>query len=254
MVADLGNTRLKIARVASGLNLTDARAEPLSWPGWPAEFARLGGLAGDCCWDISSVNPSVEPWLGQLVSSSGPSHVRWYRSAADVPLAHGLQTPEATGADRALAVLGALARSRRAGDSPSGVVVGCGTALTVERIDERGVWTGGAIAPGLRLMSLALRSGTAQLPQIHPTTGLLDARSWGDDTHSAIEAGLFWSVIGTARELVARQRESLPVTSWVLWTGGDADWVSNSIQGQEARVAPHLVLEGLALMGASGDR
>ena len=42
----------------------------------------------------------------------------------------------------------------------------CGTAITVERISEQGIWQGGAIAPGLRVVAGALHNQTAMLPLV----------------------------------------------------------------------------------------
>jgi type III pantothenate kinase len=251
LVADLGNTRLKVARVDRDLSLLPVLAHDLAWEHWPGEIARLAALADDSTWNISSVNPPAGRWLADVLSKAGVSRQRWYRSAADVPIAHELDHTETAGADRALAVVGALARSKAAGAEPPGLVVACGTALTVERIDRRGVWTGGAIAPGLKLMSAALHAGTAQLPEIVTTAGSHEVPPWGNNTRKAIEAGITWSLIGTARELIARQRESLDADPWVLWTGGDSLWLAARVQGDGAWIAPDLVLEGLARGGAN---
>ena len=70
----------------------------------------------------------------------------WFCSAADVAVQHELAEPETAGADRALAVAAAIGIAPR---GRPGLVVSCGTAITVERISEQGIWQGGAIAPGL---------------------------------------------------------------------------------------------------------
>ena len=105
-----------------------------------------------------------------------------------------------------------------------GLVVSCGTAITVERITAEGVWQGGAIAPGLGTMASALHLRTAQVPLIdtrqfdphHPPP------AWGRGTVASLKAGIFWGTVGLVRELLARQADDLDGDPWVVWAGGDA--------------------------------
>src|SRR5262249_59428720 len=92
--------------------------------------------------------------------------VTWIRSAAEVPVPKDVEGAETGGSDRALSVFAAL-RLMPAGRP--GLVVMCGTAITVERVTPEGVWQGGAIAPGLGLTTRALHLMTAQLPLIQAT-------------------------------------------------------------------------------------
>ncbi len=242
IVADLGNSRLKWGlvdldgRLASTVALPthDPTTWAYAWDAWG-----LGEL--ETAWSIASVNPPLADRVGRFLEGRGVRQIRWYRSASDVPVRHELDHPEKTGADRALAVVGALAI--QLGRGP-GLVVSCGTAVTVERISAEGVWQGGAIAPGLGPMARALHLLTAQLPEVAPTEA---PNSFGRSTIPALEAGVFWGVVGAIRELLTRQAEGLKPLPWVLWTGGDAatfaPWISAS---PSSSVIPHLVLEGLS--------
>ena len=126
-------------------------------------------------------------------------------------------------------------------------MISCGTAITVERIDESGVWDGGAIAPGLPTLAFALHHLAAQLPRIdqfEPTA------AWGHSTIPAMTAGLFWGAVGLVRELIARQSADL-ASPWRVWTGGDAARLAPWIDGEAARIAPDLVLEGLIALATA---
>jgi type III pantothenate kinase len=171
----------------------------------------------------------------------------WYRSAAEVPIRHALEHAETTGADRALAVAGA-----RALQPPGipGLVVSCGTAITVERIAADGTWQGGAIAPGLALSARALHQQTAQLPLVSPSGNPAPA-PWGRSTRPALDAGVFWSAVGSIRELLARQAAGLEPAPWLVFTGGDAAALAPWIDRDDARIVPDLVLEGLARVAFS---
>ncbi|MBY0395516.1 MAG: type III pantothenate kinase, partial [Thermoleophilia bacterium] len=113
----------------------------------------------------------------------------------------------------------------------------------VERIAPGGLWQGGAIAAGLGLTARALHSQTAQLPQVNPST---IPTPWGNATRPAIEAGVFWGVVGAIRELLTRQSAGLGGVPWVAWSGGDAEVLADCVDWPGATVVPDLVLRGLA--------
>ena len=242
IVADLGNSRLKWAESSPHGPLSNVHAPPLDPSGsW---LQTIKPAPGDL-WAISTVNPGAAEALSRHLESHGISSVRWFRSAADVSLkfGHSLSHPERTGADRALGVVQVLDLLP---PETGGVVVSVGSALVVERIAPGGQWQGGAITAGLGPLARALRQSTAQLPEVvvgEPPP------SWGFATDSALSAGLFWGLVGSARELIARQKATLSPAAWTLWTGGDAPRIAPWIDGPDARIVPDLVLQALARIG-----
>ncbi|MFI5454922.1 MAG: type III pantothenate kinase [Isosphaerales bacterium] len=241
-VGDLGNSRLKWGWLDETGRLVEAIALPLEEPtAWDATWNQWSRRdPGPSSWAISSVNPPAADRLEQFLKTRGAGSVCWLRSAADVPVRHSLDQPETTGADRALAVSAAV---RLMPQARPGLVVSCGTAITVERITAQGIWQGGAIATGLRLAAQALHLLTAQLP-------LVEVRhappAWGSSTRPALESGVYWGVVGAVRELLTRQADDLHGDPWVVWTGGDAALLAGPIAGSEARIEPDLVLIGLS--------
>jgi type III pantothenate kinase len=241
VVADLGNSRLKWGRVDETGRLTETIALPLDeTPAWVAAWENWSD-AGDplSSWAISSVNPPVSKGLRTFLRSMGVADDTWFCSAADVAVQHELAEPELAGADRALAVAAAIGLAPR---GRPGVVVSCGTAITVERISEQGIWQGGAIAPGLRVVARALHDHTAKLPfvELHQ-----QPPCWGASTRPAVEAGVFWGTVGSVRELLARQVADMGDEPWVIWTGGDAALIAGAVAGSAAHIEQDLVLLGL---------
>lgn len=248
IVADLGNSRLKWGRLRPDGSLGETIALPLDDPhAWAAALGGWGLEAVKARWAISTVNPSVALRLGRFLEGRSAS-LRWFRSAAEVPVRHDLEHAESAGADRAWAVRAAL--DLRPGMGP-GLVVLCGTALTVERIATDGTWQGGAIAPGLATAARALHEATAQLPMVEPG----DAPApWGRSTLPAIAAGTFWGTVGAVREILKRQGEGLEPPPWIIWTGGDAGRLAPWVEGGPATIRPDLVLLGLAGSGLDPER
>jgi type III pantothenate kinase len=240
-VVDLGNSRLKVACLDPTGALCDRRAFAIQEPdGWGPIAAWIGQIVAPSRWSIASVNPPAAERFAILVRGTEPESIRWYTSAADVRIAHNLERPEATGADRALAVRG----GRVFGSVHSwGLIVSCGTAITIERVLNDGTWDGGVIAPGLALGTRALRRETALLPLVDLKP---EVPSWGRSTAPAIESGVFWGTVGALKELIARQRGS-SIEPWIVWTGGDADRLARHVVAGTPLIIPDLVLQGLAL-------
>ncbi|WP_152052308.1 type III pantothenate kinase [Tautonia marina] len=252
LVIDVGNTRLKWGRLDSNGRIVDSIATVLDDQGvWKTSIDRLIAGPLPVAAAISSVNPPVADRLGCWLERSGIGPIRWFRSAAEVSLNHRLDAPERTGADRALSVLAAY---HLAGQPGPGIVVQCGTAITVERLDADGCWLGGAIAIGPALASRALQSGTAQLPGVSALGSDREPPAWGASTIPALEAGLFWGTVGAIRELISRQGEGLEPRPWVIWTGGDAPKLGPRVSGAGVRIEPDLVLMGVAMAGFGAPR
>lgn len=102
-----------------------------------------------------------------------------------------------------------------------GAVIDCGTAITLELVDENRRFAGGAIAPGRALMRSSLARGTSLLPE----SGLLEAipDKPGCNTIDAIGFGVGCGAKGVVRELAEAAKKHLNIKTLIL-TGGDAEF------------------------------
>jgi type III pantothenate kinase len=250
IVADLGNSRMKWGRLGIDGQVERVLAlppdDPSAWAAAWSDWHAGGSHPSSSSWAIGSVNPPLAERLRSFLEARGVVAATWYRSAAEVAVAQALSHPETAGADRALAVAAAVG-GRPAGRP--GMVVMCGTAVTIERIAADGVWQGGAIAAGLGLTARALHILTAQLPLVAPREA---PAPWGSATTQALEAGVFWGVVGAIRELLTRQAEGFGETPWLVWSGGYSETLSRAVAWPDARVVPDLVLHGLAHVAFGG--
>jgi type III pantothenate kinase len=140
--------------------------------------------------------------------------------------------PEKLGVDRWLAIAAAYCRYQKAM-----CLVGCGTAITVDVIDNTGQHLGGLISPGLRLMKESLAHNTENL-------GLHEASYPGglaNFTEAAIHNGTLAAVCGLIEHSTKHYSNFL-----LILTGGDADKIASELT-TIAIVEPDLVLHGLAL-------
>ncbi len=114
-----------------------------------------------------------------------------------------------------------------------GIVLDCGTAITMELVDENGVFLGGAIAPGRSLMRRSLFAGTAQLPDIPLSRNV--PTDIGAGTRNTISFGVDCGCIGMVKEYIRVAREKHNIKTIVL-TGGDAKFFHPALS--EAVLAP----------------
>lgn len=94
------------------------------------------------------------------------------------------EQPEKLGADRYLAMLGGRSLTKDAL-----CVVGCGTAITLDAVNNQGQHLGGLILPGIRLAENALIQNTQQLTPMR-----WSAQKLGKDTASCIGAGIHHAI------------------------------------------------------------
>lgn len=169
--------------------------------------------------------------------------VRTVRPAMSLPFDLDYNTPDTLGNDRlAAAAAGWGHYGRDAGRSV--LVVDAGTAVNYEVVHRDGIYQGGAIGAGPALVREALRTGTAQLPDVSLT--LPDA-PLGQSTQTALQSGIMWGLVDSVRSMRTRLARPLPDTPRLVLTGGWSTFLNDHLD-EEAHHAPHLVLRGVRLL------
>ena len=146
--------------------------------------------------------------------------------------------PREVGADRIADAVGAMTLY----PARNLIIADFGTATTLCALSADKQFLGGNIIPGVRLSMEALETRTAQLPavEIVPPGSAL-----GRSTVESIQAGLYWSNVGTVRELVNRISEEVFAGEkpFVIGTGGFAQLFSR--EKLFDAIVPDLILIGL---------
>ncbi len=155
-----------------------------------------------------------------------------------LPIEIDYKTPETLGADRVADACGAV--SLHPGEPC--LVIDAGTCITVDFVDAKGVYHGGAIMPGLKMNLQALHTFTAKLPLIE-LEGVKKAPVLGRSTEESILAGTLGATLLALAGYVALYKEKAPGLR-VLLTGGDAERLTASGANGWEHV-PHLTLIGL---------
>jgi type III pantothenate kinase len=238
LACDIGNSRIALGCVV------DEKASAVQ---------RLGGdgFAGlaDALREIREQSPTPGPIVASSVAPDGLAALESAAAALgeevlligrDLPLPMEADVPEPhrIGTDRLCSAAMAFHRLEQAC-----VVADLGTAITVDCVNDDGVFLGGAILPGLRTGAAALARETAFLPAVE-----LTRPDWvfGKDTRQAIVGGLVYGARGALRELTEAYATELGKWPPLILTGGDAQLVGGDYDIVHA-VVPDLSLLGIAL-------
>ena len=166
--------------------------------------------------------------------------------------AHGIECgyrePGTLGVDRWLAMIAA----RRLAGGPL-VVVGVGTAVTIDVVDADGRHLGGLILPGDGLMIDALASNTAGIEQVaRAGTAREGLALLGRSTAESVGHGGRLALAASVDRITDLASAAFG-TEPALWlTGGDAELLTGWL-ASDASVRADLVLEGLAAVAESTE-
>lgn len=268
VVADVGNTRIKLAAVADhGL---DPRGERIRLPvlarrldlasrGFRAENLAewlRGAAAGPAVVLVASVHAAAAARLEAAIAELSATRRHPLRQRrvthADLPIDVRLDEPHRVGIDR---LAGAAAAAFLKQPGQAAIVVDCGTAVTVNMVSADGGFLGGAILPGPALMTRALSDGTSRLPELAAIELASPPSMPGRSTSEAIAAGIGWGLRGAIARCVEAARSGFPGgggrEAACIVTGGLAPAILDCLPG--AVHVPDLVVAGAA-MAARGLR
>ena len=236
---DLGNTRLKCAplvddRIGDTTRIThDGQSLPGDW------IAALPDRIDEAV--VASVaSPALSTaLLDALTARCGRiTMARTLARLGAVRIAYA--EPRRLGVDRFLALVAAHARAAQ-----PWLVVGIGTALTIDLLGADGMHHGGRIAPSPTLMREALH---ARAPQLPATGG--GYVEFADDTLDALASGCDGAALALIERSLVVATARLGTAPVLLLHGGGAGSLRTALRG--ATSAPELVLEGLACWARLG--
>ena len=156
-----------------------------------------------------------------------------------LPLSFRYPKPSDIGADRLVNACAAV--KIYGGDL---IVVDMGTASTFCVIHSEGLHLGGCIAPGINIAMKSLFENTAQLPTVkfsYPQSGII-----GKSTETALQAGFFYSCIGSFQSILTKIKEENPKRNYkIIATGGHVEYINKHSPKLFDIVDPLLTLKGL---------
>ncbi len=236
LVIDIGNTRTKWALAGDDGRLSEFEvcmnaniaASNLSAASQKADRALIANVAGE----------ALTQQIAQLLMPLEVSFVSASAQAGGVT--NGYTKPEKLGADRWAALVAAWHINKH----PS-LVVNAGTAVTIDALDSKGVFLGGCIMPGLRVMHESLSNNAAQLKM-----GEGISQNFPTNTQDAIATGSLNAVAGAIGIMLKRLEKQCGWLPKLILSGGDANKIADALKLnlKQVIITENIVLQGLVLL------
>jgi len=237
----IDNTEAMIEKIA-GENLGELGACLKSfWQKIPFVRASKDKTKRDGVIIVASVKPDWTEKTKEIVKKELNEKILEIGTGKDIPLPMELDVdePGKVGVDR---VLCAFAAHSVVGDAV--VVADFGTAVTIDLVDENGVFLGGAILPGFDISADALQRHTAALPKIDKVQ--TPRKPFGKNTIEAINNGLYYSAIGTLETIIRLYSEELGKWPQTVVTGGNMEIIRSGCDFADSFVTD-LGVKGIVL-------
>jgi type III pantothenate kinase len=231
LFVDAGNTRVKCAvKTDDGWEMAAVGdyANPGAWQKVLHDYAKVGKVVA------TSVSDIFDKWL-ELGDFGALDNFSVLRTSSIPASRMDYETPHTLGADRWLACSGAWQLSRQAV-----VVCTAGTALTIDLMDQHGVFRGGVIMPGIDAIEAAAHHTASRLPigdVMNPVT--IPARS----TDDSVDAGARFMLQSALHAIIEQYEHSYGMLRiWVA--GGRAETLAELI-GRDVRTDSFLIFRGM---------
>lgn len=248
LLIDIGNTRIKWA-LANAPEQLDAHVNILAHD----EVGLLGArvqqaLAAQplervliCCVAQHDLARQVEQQMAQYYPAS---RLQYFHAQAECAgLRNGYLQAQQLGADRFASAIAVRARF----PNQAALVVTAGTATTIDVISADGVFSGGMIIPGLKMMATSLARNTANLPAILDSLEL--QQPFARATDQAILSGCIHAQWGAMVSAARRWQAQVQEPVQLVLSGGAAPYLQpyqNLLSADlNWQYLPNLVLTGL---------
>lgn len=187
---------------------------------------------------VSSVKPAWTKLVRQIAKENLGEKVYIIGKNIPLPMRLWVDEPEKVGTDRVVSAAAAYAVVEDAV-----VVADFGTAVTIDLVDEKGIFQGGVICPGFEISVAALKKNAAQLPKVKVTR---PKTPYGKTTDQAINCGLYYSAVATLQEVIRRYAEKIGKWPHTVLTGAAAELIKDDCDFIDSYV-PNLVVKGIVL-------
>ncbi|MFA5239007.1 MAG: type III pantothenate kinase [Phycisphaerae bacterium] len=187
---------------------------------------------------VSSVKPEWTKLVKKIVKESLGEKLHIIGKDIPLPMALWVDEPDKVGTDR---IVSAAAAYEVVEDAVA--VADFGTAITIDLVDQNGIFQGGVILPGFELGAKALNENTAQLPFVKVTK---PKEPLGKNTAEAINCGLYYSAVAALQEITRRYAEKIGKWPHTILTGSAAKLIKDDCEFVDSYV-PNLTIKGIVL-------
>jgi type III pantothenate kinase len=186
----------------------------------------------------SSVNPAWTDVIADICRTHLDEKLKLVGKDVPLPIDTAVDNALEVGTDRLAAAAAAFAVVEDAV-----VVADFGTAVTIDLVDENGIFMGGVIYPGFDVLAKALHENTALLPAVHCKK---PKGSYGANTVDAINSGLYYAAVGLLETITRKYAEELGRWPQLVVTGGAAKIIKDDCEFVDTWVS-NLTVRGVVI-------
>lgn len=183
---------------------------------------------------ICSVGKDINHYLNLIENKD---RIMVMNQGGKLPFELNYKTPETLGVDRIAAIAGGL----NLYPNTNLLVIDLGTCITYDFIDDKSIYQGGAIAPGMVMRFNALNQYTAKLPLIVSPSDNIDFV--GKTTHECLVSGVVNGIIAELEFQIRTYNKRFDNLKIII-CGGDANFFKTKIESK-VEVCLELVMLGL---------
>ncbi|MFA7326160.1 MAG: type III pantothenate kinase [Candidatus Kapaibacterium sp.] len=229
LIADIGNSRVKF-RTGDNVTAYEYFTDGLT------DFLNTIDKGSFKAFYYSSVNIDAEKFILENLNDK-IEIVENARTLIDIKAPIDFTNITGMGTDRMLSLLAV----QKLTDSPL-VTIDCGTAVTVNLLDEDSICLGGVILPGFYTQSKALHNFTSNLPLVEE---LNNRGYFGQNTDDAIRYGILNAIVGGIKTTI--DHSSFSSVPDVFVTGGYGQIIQNRLLNYYPSVIydENLVIKGI---------
>ena len=155
-------------------------------------------------------------------SFSNRFQINFISRESNFPFQNNYASPSTLGIDRMVLSAGAVMQFPK----QNRLVIDAGTCVTYDFIDDKDVYHGGAISPGIRLRYEAMHNYTAKLPLLSiEEPEKIIGNSTDQSLHSGVINGLTFEIEGYINSLKSENENFI-----IILTGGDANFLAKRLK------------------------
>jgi type III pantothenate kinase len=230
LIIDVGNTRVKVA-LFKGDSIFDTYQFAKSKSAKKIkDIVEKHDVINGIISSVASISEKEFKKIEQLVPLLRLNH------ESRVPFKNEYATPITLGVDRIALASASVFKF----PNKNVLVIDAGTCITYDFIDKKGVYYGGAIAPGIEMRYKSLYTFTDKLPLLDVTD---PKQLTGNSTEESIHSGIVNGILSEIEGVIDRYKEKNKELTVVL-TGGDTNFLAKRLKNS-IFANPNFLLEGL---------
>ena len=210
ILLDIGNTLIKSVEVIEG--------ELQNWKTWE----NLSLFNDSYPADIPIMVSSVSHFNKKILSNRT---ITVLSHKMELPISLNYLTPETLGNDRIAAAVGAWALF----PDENSLIIDVGTCITIDVLDSKGVFQGGAISPGMKMRMKAMADFTHQLPDVSHEYKEIELKTLGKSTKECLISGVINGISNELNGAINTITQDFTSINVIL-TGGEAQFFESKLK------------------------